>query len=173
MRRIKQPSIWLMAIVGIIVGSSFISDVSERPLAPDFTLENTEGVKVSLSDFKGKVVYIDFWATWCGPCIAEIPHSKKLKEKFAGNDNVIFMYVSVDNEDSVDDWKAFVKKKGMGGIQLIARNGGKEENVGERYQIQFVPRFVLIDKNGRIANFEAPRPSEGDTEQIIKQLLAE
>ena len=162
-----------LAVLMTIVFCSFKADKTERPMAPDFTLENNEGKKVSLSDFKGKVVYIDFWATWCGPCVAEIPHSKKLKEKFVDNENVVFMYVSVDNEDSIDDWKAFVKKKGMTGVQLIARDGGKEEKVGERYAIQYIPRFVLVDKNGKIAYGEAPLPSDQSAEQLIKQLLAE
>ena len=173
MKKIITSSFIPSVILMTIVLSSFKTDQKERPMAPDFTLENNEGKKVSLSDFKGKVVYIDFWATWCGPCVAEIPHSKKLKEKFVGNDNVVFMYVSVDNEDSIDDWKAFIKKKGMTGVQLIARDGGKEEKVGERYGLQYIPRFVLVDKNGKIADGEAPLPSDQETEQMIKQLLAE
>ena len=173
MKKISRNSYSLFLVIGLCFFSSFISDVYERPVAPNFTLDDVTGKKVSLSDFKGKVVYIDFWATWCGPCLAEIPHSKKLKEKFAGNDSIVFMYVSVDNEDYIDEWKAFVKKKGMSGVQLIARDGGKEEKVGERYGIQFIPRFVLIDKLGRVAYSEAPAPSSSESEKLIKQLLAE
>ena len=173
MQTISKNISGLLILLGLCIFSSFKSDVYERPAAPNFTLDNITGQKVSLSDFKGKVVYIDFWATWCGPCVSEIPHSKKLKEKFAGNDSIVFMYVSVDNEDYIDEWKAFVKKKGMSGVQLIARDGGKEEKVGERYGIQFIPRFVLIDKLGRVAYSEAPAPSSSESEKLIKQLLAE
>lgn len=172
MRNNRNLFLQTAAIIIVFVCASFISDVSERPLAPNFTLENTEGVKVSLSDYKGKVVYIDFWATWCGPCMAEMPHSKKLRDKFIGNDSIIFMYVSVDTEDNIDAWKSVVKKKDIVGINLIARDG-EEERVGERYQLQYIPRFVLIDKNGKVANFKAPNPSEPKAEQLIKQLLAE
>ncbi|WP_299248411.1 TlpA disulfide reductase family protein [uncultured Cytophaga sp.] len=165
----------LVTTVGLLIllMSSFVGDVQERPIAPSFTLDNMEGKKVSLNDFKGKVVYIDFWATWCGPCLAEMPHSKKLREKFAGDTNVVFMYVSVDNSDSEDAWKAVVKKKEIVGVNLIARNGGEEERVGERYGLQYIPRFVLIDKTGKVANFEAPTPGDSKTELLIKQLLAE
>jgi thiol-disulfide isomerase/thioredoxin len=162
-----------IAIALLVVCASFVSDITERPVAPDFTLENAEGVKVSLSDYKGKVVYIDFWATWCGPCLAEMPHSKKLREKFAGNDSIVFMYVSVDNADNIDGWKSVVKKKNIVGVNLISRNGGEEERVGERYGLQYIPKFVLIDKKGRVANFKAPSPSDPKAEQMIKQLLAE
>lgn len=170
---VKSKVLFLCALATIALCAFKTDQSAERPLAPNFTLENSEGKKVSLSDFKGKVVYIDFWATWCGPCVAEIPHSKKLKEKFTGNDSIVFMYVSVDNEDNVDGWKAFIKKKGMTGVQLISRDGGQEERVGERYDIQFIPRFVLIDKNGRVAYGQAPAPSDVTSEQLIKQLLAE
>jgi thiol-disulfide isomerase/thioredoxin len=152
--------------------SSFVADVNDRPVAPGFTLESIDGKKVSLSDFKGKIVYIDFWATWCGPCIAEMPHSKKLKEKFVGNDSIVFMYVSVDNEESIDDWKSLVKKKGMSGVQLISRDGS-EERVADRYGISFIPRFVLVDKNGKIAYLNAPPPSAPEAEILIRQLLQE
>lgn len=172
MKKITKSTFGLLVILALCI-SSFTGDVNERPVAPNFTLDNNEGQKVSLSDFKGKVVYIDFWATWCGPCIAEIPHSKKLKEKFAGNDSIVFMYVSVDNADSEEDWKAFIKKKGMTGVQLISRDGGREERIGERYGIQFIPRFVVIDKMGRVANYEAPAPSSPEAERLIRQVLAE
>jgi len=173
MKETNKNTFRLFIILGFCFFSSFISDVNERPAAPNFTLDDITGKKVSLSDFKGKVVYIDFWATWCGPCLAEIPHSKKLKDKFVGNDSIVFMYVSVDNEDYIEEWKALVKKKGLTGVQLIARDGGKEERVGERYGLQFIPRFVLIDKMGRVANFEAPAPSDSHAEVLIKQLLTE
>jgi thiol-disulfide isomerase/thioredoxin len=171
----KTSRTFLLTVACAVVGicTAFVSDVKERPIAPDFTLESDQGKKVSLSDHKGKVVYIDFWATWCGPCMAEIPHSKKLKEKFVGNDSIVFMYVSIDNEEDMDTWKAVIKKKGLTGVQLIARNGGKEEKVGERYQLQFIPRFVLIDKKGKVAHFQAPNPSDINSEVLIKQLLAE
>lgn len=171
MKKSKNPLVLLVTIC-VCVLSSFIADVNERPVAPNFTLESIDGKKVSLTDFKGKVVYIDFWATWCGPCLAEMPHSKKLKEKFVGNDSIVFMYVSVDSEENIDDWKSLVKKKGMSGIQLISRDG-YEERVADRYGISFIPRFVLVDKNGKIAYLNAPAPSAPEAETLIRQLLKE
>jgi thiol-disulfide isomerase/thioredoxin len=168
-----QSKLVATVVLLVIFMTSFVSDVQERPVAPSFTLDNIDGKKVSLSDFKGKVVYIDFWATWCGPCLAEMPHSKKLREKFAGNENIVFMYVSVDNSDSEDNWKAVVKKKDIVGVNLISRNGGEEEHVGEHFGLQYIPRFVLIDKTGKVANFEAPTPGDSKTEELIKKLLAE
>ena len=141
---------FILFATALLLCSSFTSDTSEaRVPAPDFTLENINGKKVSLSDFKGKVVYMDVWATWCKPCLMEIPHSKELKQKFGGNDSIVFMYISIDQAANIANWKAVVEKKGMTGVQLISREG-TEEKVVERYGIQYIPRFILIDKEGKI-----------------------
>ena len=74
-------------------------------IAPDFTQNDQYGKPISLKDFRGKVVMIDFWATWCGPCIASIPHVKEIKKKYASSD-LIILGVSLDNADS---HKKFIK----------------------------------------------------------------
>jgi peroxiredoxin len=168
-----QPIIFLFLFITGLVCTSFTADTrDDRVPAPDFTLQDNEGKKVSLSDFKGKVVYIDFWATWCKSCIVEMPHSKALKEKYAGNSNVVFMYISIDNDDNIENWKAFIKKKGMTGVQLISREG-QEEKMISRYGVQYIPHFILIDKKGNIASAHAPLPSDSMAQQSINQLLSE
>ncbi|MBC7450551.1 MAG: TlpA family protein disulfide reductase [Cytophagales bacterium] len=170
MKKYILRPITFIALIVCLLSSSFKSD--QRKPAFGFTLDNIEGKKVSLSDFKGKVVYIDFWATWCKPCLMEIPHSKTLKQKYADNDSIVFMYISIDQPDNIDGWKAVVEKKGMTGVQLISREG-LEEKIIQRYGVQYIPHFVLIDKNGNIADAKAPAPSEPKTEQAINKLLLE
>jgi peroxiredoxin len=136
--------------------------------APNFKLENLDGGQTSLSDFKGKVVYLDIWATWCKPCLEEMKKGKKLKEAFTGNKDVIFLYISIDKE--AEKWKNYVKNNSIQGVHLISREGA-EEKILERYDVPYIPRFVLIDKEGNIVQYEAKAPSDGSIETDIKNLL--
>lgn len=112
-----------------------------EPLQPgkpaiDFTYENVKGEIKSLSDFYGNVIYIDVWATWCGPCIAEFPIAKELKARFADADDVIFLYVSVDVEEKKEKWKTDLVKHGLtDGINLFTGKGFESE-IAVSYQIQ-------------------------------------
>lgn len=139
---------------------------SENIKAHNFVLKNIEGKEVRLSDFKGKVVYLDFWATNCAPCVAEIQHANKLKEKFKGKD-VVFLYVSFDN--SPEKLKSFIYLKSFQGIHLYDTKGFASE-ISEKYEINSIPRYFLIDKNGFIINRDAPRPSL-NPESLIENAL--
>jgi len=139
--------------------------LAEGKQAPDFSYPNIEGDTVSLSDFRGKYVYIDVWATWCGPCKREIPDLAKLEEEYADKD-IVFMSVSID--DTSDPWKKMVADKELKGVQLWAE--GWSTPIAESYMIQSIPRFMLIDKEGMIININAKRPS-GGIKDIFDELL--
>lgn len=130
----------------------------EGEKAPEFTFENKDQQKISLSDFKGKLVYIDFWATWCGPCRKEIPFLKELEHEFK-NKEIVFISISIDRLSDYDKWKAMLVENEMSGVQLYA---GNETPVLAEYDIQFIPRFVLVDKEGNFINSSAPKPSSKD-----------
>ena len=132
--------------------------------APGFKYANLEGEEIALADMQGKAVYIDVWATWCGPCIKEIPHLEELQEKYADDDRIIFTSISID--ENKEAWEKMVKKKELKGVQLIADNAWDSEIVKD-YLIEGIPRFILIDAEGNIVNASAPRPSS----IAIKNLL--
>lgn len=127
--------------------------------APDFTVRDAAGREVRLSDFKGKVVYLDFWASWCGPCLLEMPASVRLREKFAGQD-VVFLYVSVDTREPA--WQAALARPGLTGPN--ARHGwapGFEAPAPRAYQVNAIPAYFIIDRKGRLQRGPTPRPSAG------------
>ncbi|MCO4293579.1 TlpA family protein disulfide reductase [Solitalea sp. MAHUQ-68] len=135
--------------------------------AINFTYPDLTEKQVSLTDFKGKIVLVDVWATWCGPCKREIPALKQLEEEFRGKD-VVFMSVSVDNIKDKEKWKNFVATENMKGVQLFA---GASPDIMTNYQITGIPRFMLFDKKGNIINVDAPRPSDPKLKETILEWL--
>ncbi|WP_430409418.1 TlpA family protein disulfide reductase [Kordia sp.] len=126
--------------------------------SPKFDYENHKGGKTKLDDLKGKYVYIDVWATWCGPCLGEIPSLKKVEAEYHDK-NIEFVSVSIDTEKAYKAWKEMVTEKELGGVQVIADNAWKSKFVTD-YAIEGIPRFILIDPEGKIVNADAPRPSD-------------
>jgi len=137
--------------------------------------ENDNGSKSSLSDFRGKFVYIDVWATWCGPCKAEIPSLKKLESQYKTK-NIEFISISVDDarrsgsmEKAHTAWKTMVKDKQLTGTQLFTGNGWKTDFIQD-FKINAIPRFLLIDPKGNIIDADAPRPSSKRLIELLNEL---
>lgn len=137
--------------------------------SPDFDYENHKGGKTKLSDLKGKYVYIDLWATWCGPCRAEIPYLQKIEEKYHGK-NIEFVSISIDATRDHEKWQKFVTDKKLGGTQLIADNDWKSAFVTS-YNVLGIPRFILIDPNGNIVSSDAERPSSPALQTQLDAIL--
>jgi thiol-disulfide isomerase/thioredoxin len=134
----------------------------------NFNSEDSQGNLVSLSSFRGKVVYIDFWATWCAPCLAEIPALKKLQATYEGKD-VVFVSASIDSEKDKSKWKKMVQDKQLSGVQVFI---GIEAPILSEYKINSIPKFFVIDKAGNVINTNAPRPSQtADIQKLINSLL--
>lgn len=136
--------------------------------SPTFTYENHKGGETSLDSLKGKYVYIDVWATWCGPCLREIPDLKKIEEEYKG-ENIYFVSLSIDTEEDYEKWKKMVTEKELGGIQVIADNAWDSEFI-QNYAINGIPRFILLDPEGRIVSADAPRPSNPELKELFKSL---
>lgn len=133
----------------------------------NFAYEDVSGKKVTLEGMKGKVVLIDVWATWCGPCKAEIPHLKKLEAEMK-NSQVEFVSISVDEEKDKEKWKNMIAKDELGGTQLFAKGWSE---ITKYYEIKGIPRFLLIDQQGKIVSADAPRPSSPELKQLIETTL--
>ncbi|HWW39399.1 TlpA disulfide reductase family protein [Pedobacter sp.] len=137
---------------------------------PFFVLKDEQGKDVTLKDFAGKVVYMDFWASWCTPCRYEMKNgSPKLHEKFKENKDVVFLYISVD--DRADLWKKAIADDKIQGIHLLSK-GGMKSPVGKAFNIQGIPRYIIIGKDGKIFDNDAPRPSEDKTPVRINEALS-
>lgn len=135
--------------------------------APDFVGTTRDGKTVKLSELQGKSVYVDVWATWCGPCIAEIPALKEL-EKDLHDEAVEFVSVSIDQARDKEKWLTFIEEKELGGRQLFA-DGDWQSDVAKGYNIQGIPRFLLIGADGNIVSANAPRPSSASAKEMIEE----
>ncbi|WP_316788727.1 TlpA disulfide reductase family protein [Pedobacter frigoris] len=132
--------------------------------AADFMAVDLEGKKVNLSSLKGKVLYVDLWATWCGPCMQEMPHYDKLKEKYKDNPNVAFVSLSIDDGEEL--WKKSVNSRKADGHQWLINRSKLDA-----YNIVGIPRTLLIDKDFKMADMNAPMPSEAAASKAIDELL--
>lgn len=120
--------------------------LAEGKLAPEFSFPTPDGKKsLGPQDFKGKILVLDFWASWCGPCRAEIPHLKEAYKKY-GNKGVEFFSVSIDKDDAA--WRKAMREENMAWPQVCAPKAGKD--VMKQYQFSGIPYILVIDKEGRI-----------------------
>ena len=119
-----------------------------------------------LAQYKGKVVYVDFWASWCGPCRRQFPFAKELHTEF-NDDEVVFLYVSFDRDENA--WKRGVEQTKMKGIHFFPASA-EAQKIGQKYEIAGIPRYFLVGKDGKIANADAPRPSSKTISKSINNL---
>ncbi len=142
------------------------------PLGGDYpVLIGLDGKQFNFAKYKGKVVYVDFWASWCGPCRGEFPYSKKMHEGFTEKQkkNIVFLYVSIDEDPN--NWKNAVDNLKLNNGDHGLSEGGWASGVTRKYQINSIPRYMIIDKNGTIVRPDAPRPSNPETLDLLLKLM--
>jgi thiol-disulfide isomerase/thioredoxin len=128
---------------------------------------DVEGKSFRASAYDEKLLFIDFWATWCGPCIAENPYIEQLKKEYAGK--VRFIKISVDEYES--GWRLFLGKdrKNTKNSYLLSRNN--RTDTMNYYDLNAIPKFMIVDGNGQILDFSPPRPSNPKVREVLDSLL--
>ena len=145
------------------------SVIAKGEPSPKFlNYENWSGDSSSLDDFRGKYVYIDVWATWCGPCKEEIPFLKEVEKKYHDK-NIEFISISIDKLKDKNKWKRMVENLNLTGVQLLADNAFKSQFVQD-YLITGIPRFILLDPKGNIITSTAPRPSRAALIELFDEV---
>lgn len=136
--------------------------------SPNFTFPDHKGNNVSLVDLKGKYVYIDVWATWCAPCIREIPYLKEIDAAYKDKD-ILFVSLSIDKLEQKDKWLKMIEDQQLKGIQILADNEWNSDFL-TAYNITGIPRFILLDKNGNVVDANAPSPSNPKLKELFDSL---
>ncbi|MCX7922289.1 MAG: TlpA family protein disulfide reductase [Clostridia bacterium] len=139
-------------------------DITAADKAIDFTLTDLDGRKISLGDYKGKNVYLNFFATWCPPCKAEMPDIEKMYQKYKDNDLVVLAVAVGEDRETV---KNFVQKNGYSFKVLL----DSDQSVGQQYEISAIPVSVFIDKNGNVVAKRVGALREAEMEQYVKMLV--
>jgi peroxiredoxin len=133
-------------------------------VAPNFKLQDLSGKPVQLSDFKGKAVVLDFWATWCQPCRDSIPGMVKLQKDYADK-GLVILAISLDG-GAADDVRAFQKEQGMNYTVLMGT-----EDVATQYSVRTIPMMIVLDKTGNIQKRFLGAGNEDAIEKTVRQLL--
>ncbi|MFN8356891.1 MAG: TlpA disulfide reductase family protein [Spirosomataceae bacterium] len=147
--------------------------LSNGQKAISFVVQDEKGNKVKLEDFKGKVVFIDFWASWCVACINEMKNFKKIREQFKDNKNFIYLTISMDEKE--ENWHKSLEKWQVEGVKCWAK-GAYTSDIAKNYQIGALPVFILIGKDGKFLDVNPPRPrfEKGKTlTNLLHQALAQ
>ena len=160
-----------LAILILMIATGCSSQQNEELTTNLYNLREKKYAKESfqgiLNKYKGKVIYLDFWASWCGPCKREMPYSLKMQEHFKGKD-VAFVYMSSDRNP--DAWKSAIKKLNITGEHYLL-NGKVYTERNKVVQVRYIPRYMIYDKSGKLVTDNAPRPSSPESTKMIEELL--
>jgi len=139
-------------------------ELARARMAPPFAVTTTDGRRISLDDLKGKVVLIDFWATWCGPCLEALPHIRDIVRKFNGEPLVV---LSISLDDDEKKWKEFITKNEMTWNQCHSESGFRGP-VAQLFSIHEIPQTFTIDADGVLQD---QRIGDADIEGKLKKLV--
>lgn len=126
-----------------------------------------EHIDSLLAEFQGKVVYIDFWASWCKPCLEMMPHSKVLQQKLA-NEDVVFLYLGIRDKEA--NWRQKLQSLNLEGYHYLL-DGNLANQAKKQFNVYALPHYSIVDKNGEIAYVQALSPDYDETEKDLRKLL--
>lgn len=149
---------------------AILSKITPGNKSPEFDYENFKGGTTSLESLRGKYVYIDVWATWCGPCLREIPHLIELEKDYQDK-NVQIVGISIDEEKAYNKWKTMLTEEESAGIQLYSGGDAWRVDFAKGYNVQSIPRFILIDPEGNIFDADTYRPSDPKIRELFDEIL--
>lgn len=150
---------------GGVKGNALVGEVRGQQ-APDFELHSIDGRTIRLSDYRGKAVLLNFWATYCGPCKIEMPWFEELQKQYASQGLVV---IGVAMDDSQEDVEKFVKEMGVHYTIVMGR-----DSVADAYGgVPYLPGTFYIDRNGKIVDRVFGLAGHGDIEENIKRSLAQ
>ena len=141
---------------------SWLGVTRDGKAAPSFTLKDDKGKTYSLADLRGKVVYLDLWASWCAPCREQVPALRELYEKYKDDDRVVIVGIAV--HDAYNRWLKALEEDKPEWLQLYDADGV----VARAYEANAIPKYILIDKEGNIVDMNAPKPS--NIEELEKKI---
>lgn len=156
-----------------IIEANFINQLSQLnalkkgTLAPSCLLTDTTGQISSLENFKGKLIYIDVWASWCGKCIDAMPDWNKLVDKYKDDSSVAFITISTDKQAAKGEWLKILRDKKLKGFHFISY-GDEASELAKNFNVNTWPTNILIDKDGRIIDIKAARPDVMDLSSYLK-----
>lgn len=136
--------------------------------APNLTFTDKNGKQLSLQSFKGQVLLVDIWGTWCAPCIAEMPYLAALQKEYAGRKDVRIMSIACDKK--AEKWKTYLASHPTTWHQYLITGEGNQ-TLDKAYFCEGIPRFIIIDKQGNIVAADAMRPSEKDFREYFRKIV--
>lgn len=137
--------------------------IAGTPFPASVNLVDRDGNKVDFNSFRGKYVYVDLWASWCGPCCKEVPYLQQLEKDFENSD-VVFVSISIDSTKA--PWLKKMDQLNMHGNQLWNSDG----ELPKLLNIRGIPHFIIYDREGKLLNYDAPRPSSEQTRTLLQSL---
>jgi peroxiredoxin len=165
--RYFAPNVWLNDLLMTALGQpTEVSSLSAGMLAPDFNLIDAMGKSVSLRQYRGKVVLIDFWQTWCPPCVEEMPSLKSLHEKYQKEGLVIVGVTDRLDHDGLAKWREMLRDKSLNYPTLIDEKG----TTAAQYNVSSYPHKFIIDRNGRLA-YDKRGYNRGDETELEAEIL--